>query len=77
MCTCSFQHVQAGEVQQECGLPPNDLTWHCLPFSCLLLQAGAVQQEYGLPITPEEFVTSTLKFGLTEVRCAAAAAVVL
>ncbi len=32
------------------------------------LQAGAVQQECGLPITSEEFVTSTLKFGLTEVR---------
>lgn len=33
----------------------------------LALQAGAVQQECGLQLTPEEFVTSTLKFGLSEV----------
>ena len=44
----------------------------CTAFKChdlprrSCLQAGAVQQECGLPITPDEFVASTLKFGLTE-----------
>ncbi|KAI3427058.1 hypothetical protein D9Q98_006998 [Chlorella vulgaris] len=33
----------------------------------LALQAGLVQQQAGLQLTPEEFATSTLKFGLAEV----------
>lgn len=33
----------------------------------LALQAGLTQQECGLQLTPEEFVTATLNFGLTEV----------
>jgi len=33
----------------------------------LALAAGVVQQECGLQLTPEEFVTATLNFGLMEV----------
>lgn len=34
----------------------------------LAREAGAVQRQCGLPIDPEDFVQSTLKFGLLEVR---------
>lgn len=49
--------------------PPTEaLAEACQHASALAWQAGQAQQECGLDILPDEFVRSTLRFGLVEAR---------
>ena len=56
----------------EAAPPTEALAEACQHASALAWQAGQAQQECGLDILPDEFVRSTLRFGLVEARCPAA-----
>lgn len=52
----------------EAAPPTEALAEACQHAAALAWQAGQVQQECGLDILPDEFVRSTLRFGLVEAR---------
>ena len=52
----------------EAAPPTEALAEACQYASALAWQAGQAQQECGLDILPDEFVRSTLRFGLVEAR---------
>ena len=52
----------------EAAPPTEALAEACQHASALAWQAGQAQQECGLDTLPDEFVRSTLRFGLVEAR---------
>ena len=60
------------EKVEEEPAPPTAALADALDHAALLAQqAGQVQRAFGLDILPDEFVRSTLRFGLTEVMLVA------
>ena len=66
-CSTWLWHAQEKSAV-EAAPPTEALAQACQHASALARQAGQAQQECGLDILPDEFVRSTLRFGLVEAR---------